>query len=126
MSVPRALVVLAMSAAFVLTVGCGESASPPVATNAVVIREYEFVPKHIIVRRNTTLTPRNDGKIAHNLTVVKGSDPLVRPDKLIGTSTFLGGRSVRLRMNLPPGRYLMICSVPGHRQLGMYGTLTVK
>ena len=29
-------------------------------------------------------------------------------------------------LKLTPGRYVMICNLPGHYKQGMYGTLTVK
>jgi plastocyanin len=31
-----------------------------------------------------------------------------------------------LRLHLKPGKYVFFCPVPGHRQAGMQGTLTVK
>ena len=36
------------------------------------------------------------------------------------------GGSKTLSVNLKPGTYTFFCEVPGHRQAGMYGTLTVK
>jgi uncharacterized cupredoxin-like copper-binding protein len=36
-----------------------------------------------------------------------------------------GGAST-VSANLKPGRYTFFCTVPGHRQAGMQGTLTVK
>ena len=38
---------------------------------------------------------------------------------------FSGG-SKTLSLNLKPGTYKFYCSVPGHRQAGMEGTLTVQ
>jgi uncharacterized cupredoxin-like copper-binding protein len=45
--------------------------------------------------------------------------------KVGATPTFSGG-SKSLALNLKPGTYKFFCSVPGHRQAGMEGTLTVK
>jgi outer membrane protein assembly factor BamB len=47
--------------------------------------------------------------------------------KTIGkTPTFSGGGTKDFRTRLKPGTYAYFCSVPGHRQAGMEGTLTVK
>ena len=50
----------------------------------------------------------------------------MRPNGLAGTDSFLKGDSEHLRVDLPPGRYVMVCTVPGHRELGMVGTLAVR
>lgn len=65
-----------------------------------------------------TITMTNMSPLEHNFTVASGG-------KVLGaTPTFDGGtRSVTL--NLKPGKYVFYCSVPGHRQAGMEGTLTV-
>jgi plastocyanin len=105
--------------------GCGGSSGPqrPPGPNEVVLTEYEFTPRIVTVKRGTVLKVRNDGQIAHNLTVERRTPG---SQKLIGTDSFLGGRSARLRVDLPPGRYKMLCTVPGHAQLGMVGTLAVR
>ena len=41
------------------------------------------------------------------------------------TPTFSGGKKT-LVVKLKPGTYTFFCSVPGHRQAGMQGTLTVS
>ena len=84
--------------------------------------EYEFTPRAATVKRGTELNVRNDGEIAHNLTIKRSGSAA----KLIGTDSFLGGRSEKLRVDLPPGPYRMVCTVPGHEQLGMAGSLAVK
>jgi len=84
--------------------------------------EYEFTPGAATVKRGTDLNVRNDGEIAHNLTIERSGSA----GKRAGTDSFLGGRSEQLRVDLPPGRYRMVCTVPGHEQLGMAGSLTVE
>jgi plastocyanin len=44
---------------------------------------------------------------------------------LMGATVNTGGTS-QISGNLKPGSYTFYCSVPGHRQAGMQGTLTVK
>jgi plastocyanin len=111
---------LAVACLTVLLAGCGDDDSPRVPPGTVVMTDYEFHPRNLSVRRGETLTVRNEGGIAHNLTVQRGSV------RFAGTSSFLNGDVERLRLDLPPGRYRMLCTVPGHRQLGMTGTLLVR
>jgi uncharacterized cupredoxin-like copper-binding protein len=62
----------------------------------------------------------NMSPLAHNLTVASASGTVIG-----ATPTFQGGTKT-LALNLKPGTYTFYCSVPGHRQAGMEGTLTVK
>lgn len=107
----------------------GNGAAEPAGgaeTTSVKMDEYSFDPKDATVKRGATLTVENDGKIAHNLAVEQGPDPKEETKKLAGTSTFLGGKSEELEIDLKPGKYAMVCTVAGHRQLGMTGTMTVE
>ena len=101
---------------------CGGSDEPPrpPGPNEIVMTEYEFDPRDATVRRGTELTVRNEGEIAHNLTVERGGE------ELIGTDSFLGGKSEKLKVDIAPGRYTMVCTIPGHDQLGMVGTMRVE
>jgi plastocyanin len=63
----------------------------------------------------------NSSSLPHNLTIQQGtSGPTVG-----ATPTFTGGKKA-LVVKLKPGTYTFYCSVPGHRQAGMQGTLTVS
>jgi plastocyanin len=62
----------------------------------------------------------NDSPLAHNITIASASGAV-----LGATPTFVGG-SRTLSLHLKPGTYKFYCSVPGHRQAGMEGTLTVR
>jgi plastocyanin len=104
---------------------CGGTDQPsgPPGPNEVVMTEYEFTPRNATVKSGAALTVRNDGEIAHNLTIEPSRSS---GEKLIGTDSFLGGRSEKLKVDIPAGRYAMVCTVPGHLQLGMAGTLRVE
>ena len=66
-----------------------------------------------------TITMANMSPLEHNVPIAEGS-------KVLGaTPTFVGG-SRTLTLKLKPGKYTFYCSVPGHRQAGMEGTLSVS
>jgi plastocyanin len=65
-----------------------------------------------------TINFTNAAPLEHNLTIAEGS-------KVLGaTPTFTGGART-LTLTLKPGTYTFYCTVPGHRQAGMEGTLSV-
>jgi plastocyanin len=65
------------------------------------------------------ITMTNMSPLEHNVTVARGSTVLG------ATPTFKGGART-LTLTLKPGTYTFYCSVPGHRQAGMEGTLTIS
>jgi uncharacterized cupredoxin-like copper-binding protein len=95
-------------------------------TTSVKMDEYKFSPSDAIVKSGDSITVNNGGKIVHNLTVEKGPNPKEKSEKLAGTPTFSPGKSEKLEVDLSPGKYVMACTVKGHRELGMTGTFTVK
>jgi len=61
----------------------------------------------------------NASPIEHDVTIAEGT-------RVLGaTPTFTSG-SKTLTLTLPAGTYTFYCSVPGHRQAGMEGTLSVS
>jgi plastocyanin len=62
----------------------------------------------------------NSSSLPHNVTIEAASG-----EKVGATETFAGG-SKTLTVSLKAGTYKFYCSVPGHRQAGMEGTLTVQ
>lgn len=62
----------------------------------------------------------NTSPLPHNVTIANAAGSVVG-----ATPTFAGG-SKTLSVELKPGVYKFYCSVPGHREAGMEGTLTVK
>ena len=72
------------------------------------------------VLADSTINFTNTASLAHNVTVASSTGSVVG-----ATPTFQGG-SRTLALHLKPGTYKFYCSVPGHRQAGMEGTLTVQ
>jgi len=67
---------------------------------------------------SVTITFTNAAALEHNVTIGEAS-------RVLGaTPTFIKG-SRTLTLTLKPGTYTFYCSVPGHRQGGMEGTLSV-
>jgi plastocyanin len=57
----------------------------------------------------------------HNMTIQQGSN-----GPTVGASPTFQGGAKTFTVKLKPGKYTFFCSVPGHRQGGMVGTLTVS
>jgi plastocyanin len=66
-----------------------------------------------------TLELTNDSSLPHDVQIESGGEDLG------GTEEVTGG-VVTAEVELEPGEYTFYCSVPGHREGGMEGTLTVE
>ncbi len=104
------------------------TAAAPAPTGAAQVVKLEANPSGALSYNTTTLTAKpgrvtieftNMAPLGHNVTV-EGSGG----KQLGATPTFSGGTK-SLTVNLTAGTYTFFCSVPGHRQAGMQGTLTV-
>src|ERR1700754_1267530 len=62
----------------------------------------------------------NDSAIPHNVTLIDSAN------KTLGATPTFDGGTKSFDATLKAGTYTYYCSVPGHRQAGMQGTLTVK
>lgn len=63
----------------------------------------------------------NESPIQHNIALRNPSGDLAEEGPVVGT----GGTS-RLQASVDPGKYQFVCTVPGHEEGGMKGTLTVE
>lgn len=68
-----------------------------------------------------TVTMKNMAPIPHNIAIQQGASGSV-----LGASPIVQGATASVKVNLAPGTYTYFCQVPGHRQAGMLGTITVK
>ena len=67
-----------------------------------------------------TLNFTNPQPLTHDVAIEDSSG------KTIGKSELIAEGSDSATVNLKPGEYTFYCTVPGHREAGMEGTLTVK
>ena len=87
-----------------------------VQLNAV---DINWEPKELTIPADTDVPINvvNTGVMQHNFVV----------DELSIESDLLnGGESTEVVVNAPAGSYTFYCSVPGHKEAGMVGTLTVE
>jgi plastocyanin len=99
----------------------GESGSSKVSLEANPEGQLAYNTKALSAKAGkVSVDFTNKSSLPHNVTIESSSG-----EKLGATPTFSGG-SKSLSVNLKPGTYKFFCSVPGHRQAGMEGTLTVK
>jgi len=66
-----------------------------------------------------TVTFTNPQPIAHNFAVEENG-------KLLGQTPLVTASAAKQTFDLAAGSYTFLCTVPGHAQAGMQGTLTVK
>jgi plastocyanin len=63
-----------------------------------------------------TVESKNDASVPHNIAIKGGA----------AGEVVQGGETSKVNVTLKAGSYTFYCSVPGHEQAGMKGTLTVK
>lgn len=85
-------------------------------------------PEGTLAYEETSLTAKagtvsidftNDSPIGHDVVVEQG-------DKEIASTPIITEDSAVTTFDVEPGSFTFYCSVPGHREAGMEGTLTVK
>ena len=101
-----------------VTMTCGPG-SPGAAENGgvnVTVKEWELKPAQLQVKAGTvTFLVKNSGTIEHDF-AVEGVGKL---------DTLTAGESKSLTLKLAPGTYTILCTLSGHKEAGMHGTLTV-
>lgn len=122
-----ALALAALAAAAVAASPAGAEGSA--AKVSVRLFEFKVVPSPATARRGLVVfAVRNTGKLAHELVVLKTSLPPAKL-KVKGAKAVETGRVGRvgplapgaartLRLTLAPGKYVLLCNVPGHYQAG--------
>lgn len=103
------------------TPSASPAASPIAEANTFVLSalDIRYEPKKFTIPANTdvTIVFSNEGKMQHDM---------VLPDFGISTGRLNAGNTREVKLNAKPGTYHFYCSIPGHKQAGMVGVLTVE
>ena len=70
--------------------------------------------------KEVILSFSNAQSIPHDVAIEDSSG------EVIGQTEVIAGGETSTRVDLKPGTYTYFCTIPGHREAGMEGTLTVK
>jgi uncharacterized cupredoxin-like copper-binding protein len=136
----RLIVVFALAAAVVLVLAaCGASTSGGTDINStstssdsgssggggstikVTEKEFSITPSDVSAKAgDITFQIKNTGAVAHDIAVdlngTEKASPLVQPGQTESWTVTISD----------PGDYQIYCSVPGHKEAGMKGTLKVQ
>jgi uncharacterized cupredoxin-like copper-binding protein len=150
--VPRAATVLS-SAALLVAAGCGDD-SPSSSTSqaaaarsssdsspiAATVDEYDIgLARDTASSGAVSFAIHNNGRIAHEFVVIKSDlapeslptkgsrmDEEGAGDTADEVEDLAPGKSATLSVNLAPGRYVLVCNIPGHYKQGMHASFTVQ
>ena len=70
-----------------------------------------------------TINFNNPAPIQHDVAIEKGK---TITGAILGKTDLISQSKISVSVDLAPGTYTFLCTVPGHAQAGMQGTLTVK
>ncbi len=123
---PHRLAAPLIALSFVLGAGCsssseqaqplpGDTVSPDLS---VVATEMAYDPSSVAVAAGSVpVILDNAGTVVHDLRIEEVPSFLVEAQP---------GETQSATVTLEPGTYTFFCSIPGHRQAGMEGTLVVR
>ncbi|HEV8338706.1 MAG TPA: cupredoxin domain-containing protein [bacterium] len=97
----------------------GGATPPPAGASTVSVTESEFKfdPKAMTAKAGqVTFQIKNGGSVEHNF-IVEGSS--------IKVEGIQPGQTKDVSTTLKAGSYKVLCTIPGHQEAGMTGTLTV-
>ena len=84
---------------------------------AVTVKEWTITPAQLAAKAGAaTFTVKNGGSIEHDFSI----------EGVGKVETIIAGDSKPLTVTLTPGSYAVFCTLAGHREAGMQGTLVVS
>lgn len=96
-------------------------AASPASNTALTLKmvEFSFTPNKLTVPADTDITIDlvNDGILSHDFVI---------GDLDISSGLISPGEPKSITFKVPAGSYEFICSVEGHADAGMYGTITAE
>ncbi|MBI3976136.1 MAG: cupredoxin domain-containing protein [Armatimonadetes bacterium] len=98
----------------------GGTPPPPAqgTTVSVTETEFKFDPKGMTAKAGAvTFEIKNAGSVEHNF-IVEGTD--------VKVEGIQPGETKTASADLKAGTYKVLCTIPGHQEAGMTGTLTVS
>ena len=104
------------------------------STVSVSLSEWKLVPARLAIRAGrVTFVVRNAGTMDHELLVLRSDRhhhslrvtraKAVETGRLGRTTLIPKGATRRLTLQMPPGRYVLLCNLLGHYQAGQYAAL---
>lgn len=115
--------------------GAGD-ADPAVSTTSsapnaveVVANEYTFLPAVLTLESGSSVLLRNEGGLAHTWTLlaepVESEEELAAAPVLAEGQVEVGQTALIDLVSTPPGRYQVVCAIPGHFSAGMKGEVVI-
>jgi plastocyanin len=99
----------------------GEGGSSTVSFEADPSGELAYTTTEASVKAGkVTVDFKNPQSLTHDVAIEDSGG------KEVGKTELIGEGETSTSVNLKPGTYTYYCTVPGHREAGMEGTLTVK
>jgi FtsP/CotA-like multicopper oxidase with cupredoxin domain len=112
-----AVLALVFAAVALIVKGGGDDSVATGGTVAVELTEFAITPSAVQVAAGGSVQVTNAGATAHNLTI---------RDTDIATAELAAGETEEVDLSsLAPGDYEIVCTIPGHADAGMTGTLTI-
>jgi uncharacterized cupredoxin-like copper-binding protein len=117
---PGALLIAMVAVA--VAAGAPLRAAPPSKPVVIKAREFLFEPTEVAVRAGgVAFEIKNEGAIAHNFVIEDSARK-----KVAEIAAVAAGKADGVKASLRRGTYGFACTLPGHREAGMQGTLRVQ